>query len=145
MMTASPPSDNPPRVLPEPDDISRPYWTGGADGQLLIEQCADCRRLVHPPTGTCPDCGANLSATPVSGAGSVFTYTVSHQQFHPDVPTPFVIALVELVEQPGLRVVTNIVDCDPASVYSGMPVRVRFEQHDSVFVPVFAPHGPGGG
>lgn len=75
----------------------------------------------------------------MSGEGTVFTYTVAYQQFHPDVPTPFVIALVELNEQRGLRVVANIVDCDPSAVACGMPVRVRFEQHDSVFVPVFSP------
>jgi uncharacterized OB-fold protein len=50
-----------------------------------------------------------------------------------------VIALVELAEQPGLRIATNIVDCDPATLVCGMPVQVRFEQHGSIFVPVFAP------
>jgi uncharacterized OB-fold protein len=138
-VTTSPPFAKPPRLIPPADDNSRPYWTGGTDGRLLIQHCADCRQFVHPPRGRCPDCGCRLSATGVSGEGVVFTYTVSHQQFHPDVPTPFVIALVELVEQPGLRLVTNIVDCDPESVYSGMPVRVRFERHGAVFVPVFAP------
>lgn len=75
----------------------------------------------------------------MSGEGTVFTYTVAYQQFHPDVPTPFVIALVELNEQQGLRLVANIVDCDPSAMTCGMPVRVRFEQYGSVFVPVFAP------
>ena len=70
---------------------------------------------------------------------TLFTYTVAHQQFHPAVPTPFVIALVELVEQPGLRLVTNLVDCDPDSLTTGMALRVRFEQHGETFMPVFAP------
>jgi uncharacterized OB-fold protein len=69
----------------------------------------------------------------------VFTCTVSHQQFHPDVPTPFVVALIELPEQPGLRVIANVVDCDPESVRIGMRVTVQFEAHGELHVPVFAP------
>lgn len=73
----------------------------------------------------------------MSGEGTVLTYTIAHQQFHPDVPTPFVIVLVELVEQADLRLVAHIVDCDPEAVVCGMQVQVRFEQHGSVFVPAF--------
>lgn len=131
--------DEAPRILPGLDDVDSPYWTGGAVGELRIAFCQSCRRYLHPPEDRCPDCAGTLTFVAVSGDATVFSYTVAHQQFHPDVPTPFVIALVELVEQPGLRVVTNIVDCEPDAVRCGMPVRVRFEQHGSVFVPVFAP------
>lgn len=131
-----------PRILPELDESSRPYWTGGAAGELRIAHCGSCARFIHPPRDVCPECGSRLGYLAVSGEGTLFTFTIAHQQFHPDVPTPFVVALVELDEQRGLRVVTNIVDCDPASLASGMLVRVRFEQHDSLFVPVFAPAEP---
>jgi uncharacterized OB-fold protein len=52
-----------------------------------------------------------------------------------------VIAIVTLDEQTDLRIATNIVDCEPDSVYIGLPVEVRFEHvdGDDVFVPVFAP------
>lgn len=143
IVTSSHTDTQPPRILPPIDDVSAPYWTGGAVGELRVGHCDRCNRYVHPPRATCPDCEAPLRFVAVSGAGTVFSYTVSYQQFHPAVPTPFVIALVELDEQPDLRVVTNIVDCEPESVYSGMPVRVRFERQDTddvaVFVPVFAP------
>ncbi len=101
---------------------------------------------MHPPQNGCPACGSDLSYAAVSGEGTLFTFTVAHQQFHPDVPTPFVIALVELAEQPGLRLVANIVDCDPDALVCGMSVRVRFERHDRsgepLFVPVFVPAAP---
>ncbi len=135
-----------PRRLPEPDPLSRPYWTGGADGTLRIAHCGSCRRFVHPPQHGCPECGGALSYVAVSGDATLFTFTVAYQQFHPSVPTPFVIALVELVEQPGLRLVTNIVGCDPEALSCGMPLRVRFERHDrageQMFVPVFTPTDP---
>jgi uncharacterized OB-fold protein len=79
----------------------------------------------------------------VSGRGTVFTYTVNYQPFNPGVPVPYVIAIVELEEQDDLRIATNIVDCEPDSVYVGLPVEVRFEHQvvgdESVYMPVFAP------
>ena len=107
-----------------------------AEPNLLIEHCDACARWVHPRTETCRDCGGPLVARPVSGQGTVFTYTVNFHPYNPDIPTPYVIAIVELAEQPGLRLATNIVDCEPDSVVCGMPVEVRFENGAPVFAPV---------
>ncbi len=90
-----------------------------------------------------------MIAEPVSGHGTVLTYTVNVQRYNPEVPTPYVIAVVELAEQQGLRLVTNIVDCEPDSVFCGMAVQARLERRlaagDATSVPVFAPAaGPGG-
>ncbi len=98
---------------------------------------------VSPPAAECPDCDGVLESRPVSGRGTVFTYTVNHQPFNPAVPVPYVIAIVELEEQADLRIASNIVDCEPDSVRVGLPVEVRFERQDvgdeSVYMPVFAP------
>ena len=93
-----------------------------ATSPLLIAHCDDCAHWVHPATGTCRDCGGPLVPRPVSGHGTVFTYTVNHHAFNPELTTPYVIALVELAEQSGLRVAANIVDCEPDSVACGMRV-----------------------
>jgi uncharacterized OB-fold protein len=133
----------PARILPKLHDYNRAFWTGGADGQLMIAWCTQCALWASPPAADCPDCGGALVARPVSGHGTVFTYTVNYQPFNPAVPVPYVIAIVQLAEQNDLRIAANIVDCAPDSVYVGLPVEVRFERHDvdneSVFVPVFAP------
>ena len=110
-------------MLPKLDDRNRTFWTGGADGQLHIAWCDTCRLWVQPPGADCPDCGGVLVDRPVSGRGSVFTYTVNYQPYMPGVPVPYVIAIVELEEQADLRIATNIVDCEPDSVYVGLPVR----------------------
>ena len=141
------PDDAPPalpgRILPKLHDHNRAFWTGGRDGKLMIARCAACALWVDPPAADCPDCGGALVAHPVSGQGTVFTYTINYQPFNPAVPVPYVIAIVQLDEQADLRIATNIVDCEPDSVYVGLPVEVRFERHDvendSVFVPVFVP------
>ncbi len=106
--------------------------------QLLIEHCDACARWVDPPAGTCRDCGGELVARPVSGRGAVFTYTVNYHPYNPDIPTPYVIAIVELDEQAGLRVAANIVDCDPDSVQCGMRVDARSER-GAGGAPLFAP------
>ena len=135
--------DAPPRMLPKLDEHNRAFWTGGSGGRLLIGRCTRCAMWVSPPAPDCPDCGGALEAHPVSGLGSVFTYTVNHQPFNPALPVPYVIAIVELDEQPGLRLVANIVDCEPDSVHVGLRVEVRFERQDAggdtAFVPVFRP------
>ncbi|MDT5115344.1 MAG: uncharacterized protein QOE30_1083 [Mycobacterium sp.] len=106
--------------------------------QLLIEHCDDCSRWVHPAAGECRECGATLVARPVSGHGTVFTYTVNHHPYNPEIPVPYVIAIVELAEQSGLRLAANIVDCEPDSVTCGMPVNVRPEK-GAGGAPLFAP------
>lgn len=106
---------------------------------LQVARCEACDRWVHPATDACTECGRTLSWEPVSGRGTVFTFTVNHQPFNPEVPVPYVIALVQLDEQADLRIPTNIVDCDPADVVIGLPVAVRFEQQDDVYFPLFAP------
>ncbi|BBZ14736.1 hypothetical protein MBRA_49310 [Mycobacterium branderi] len=104
-----------------------------ADRGFLVEHCDPCTRWVHPPAGVCPDCGGPLTARPVSGRGTVFTYTVNFHPYNPDIPTPYVIAIVELDE--GLRVAANVVDCEPDSVTCGMPVEVRPDETRLVFGP----------
>jgi uncharacterized OB-fold protein len=130
-------------MLPALNDHNRAFWTAGADGRLLIPFCVPCGVWVNPSAADCPDCDGVLEARPVSGRGTVFTYTVNHQPFNPDVPVPYVIAIVELDEQHDLRIASNIVDCEPDSVRIGLPVEVRFERQEvgaeTVYVPVFVP------
>jgi uncharacterized OB-fold protein len=75
----------------------------------------------------------------VSGRATVASFTVNHQVWEPGLDVPYVLALVELEEQPDVRLVTNIVQCSPDDVWIGMPVRVLFEQCEDVWVPLFGP------
>ena len=127
------------RMTPPLSEVSRPFWTGGSDGALLIQRCMACPRWVHPPTGVCPACGGALVAQRASGLGTVFTFTVNHHPYNPGLPVPYVIAIVELDEQPGLRFTTNVVGCDPEAVHIGMPVEVTFEPAGEAWAPVFRP------
>ena len=128
-----------PRMLPTLTPHNRAFWTGGASGQLLIQRCTSCGRWVHPPDDHCGACGGELRPEPVSGRGTVFTFTVNMHQFHPDVPPPNLIAIVQLIEQDDLRIPTDIVGCEPAGLRGGLPVRVLFERHGEIYYPLFEP------
>ena len=133
-------TEKPFRVLPRLDDRNRPFWTGGADGELRFWRCQACGWWLHPPGPICPQClSRDLQPEAASGSAVVHTYTINHQNWMPGFDLPYVIAIVELPEQEGLRLTTNIVDCDPGDVRIGMPVRVRFDDYDDVWLPVFEP------
>ena len=132
-------SEAPFRVLPRLDDETGFFWTSGKDGKLRILRCAACRYLVHPPAPVCPEClGRSLSPDALSGRATVATFTVNHHPWDGSTE-PWVVALVELDEQPDVRLMTNIVGVAPDEVAIGMPVQVVFEDHDPVYVPLFEP------
>jgi len=131
------------KPLPVPDDLSRPYWEAARRHTLTILRCEACGRWVHYPKARCTACHQEaLRPTPVSGRGTIYTYTVSHRAGAPgfEDEIPYVIVLVELEEQPGLRVVGNLRQCTPGDVRVGMPVEVTFEDvTDDVSLPQFRP------
>jgi uncharacterized OB-fold protein len=95
---------------------------------------------VYPPRPICPRCWQrDLPWEAATGTATLYSYTVNYKAWNPDVPVPYVIGMVELTEQAGLRLNTNIVNCDTGDVHIGMPLRVTFEQHGEHFVPLFEP------
>lgn len=133
-------SQKPLRVLPELTEGNRFFWQAGREGELRFLRCQACRTWIHPPTPICPDClGRDLAVEAASGRARVLTYTLNHQPWVPAPDHPYAIAIVELEEQRGLRLMSNIVGCAAGEVHIGMPVKVRFEQHDDVWIPLFEP------
>ena len=132
-------SDLPFRVLPAPDETTAFFWSSGQDGRLRFLRCQECGTYLHPPLPRCFTCGSrDLAPEPVSGRATVHTCTVNHQP-GPGEAEPWSIAIVELEEQEGLRLTSNLVGCEPDEARIGMLVQVTFEQHDQVWFPVFEP------
>lgn len=128
------------RIVPTLTELNRHFWTGGSEGELRFLRCMDCGYHLHPPAPICRRClSETLEVAAVSGLGHVVTFTINRQQWRPGVEVPYNIALIELVEQPGLRLTTNIVGCALDDIKVGMAVTVTFERVGEVFVPVFAP------
>ena len=132
----------PARLLPDPSWESRAYWQAGAEGHLLIHRCGACRRYFHPPAPACFRCrSTDVAPEPVSGSAVVAAVSVNVHPWLPGFDPPYAVAIVELDDEPGVRLTTNVVGCDPFDVHIGMPVRVEFEEWDDVWIPVFRPVG----
>jgi uncharacterized OB-fold protein len=126
------------RALPKLDADNRAFWTGGAEGSLRLHQCQDCKTFIHPPRPVCRKClSENVRPTAVAGTGVVDTFTVNHQKWSPTMEVPFVIARVAVDGAPGVYLTTNIVGCPVDAVDVGDRVRVKFEQQDDVWLPLF--------
>lgn len=137
-------SELPFRILPQVTDANRHFWTSGKDGRLRFLRCEDCGTFIHPPAPLCPrDLGKKLAPHPVSGRATVATFTVNHQPWMPGPELPYVVAIVEIEEQPDVRLTTNVVNCAAGDVYIGMPVRVVFEKRSDrqgdLWIPLFEP------
>ena len=130
------------RPLPQLTPTNEWFWTSGADGRLRIQQCDDCRAMVHPPTPICPACRSRAwTPAEVSGIATVVGFTVNRHPWHPDMEPPYAIANVVLAEDPTVHLTTNVVGCEPDEVHIGQEVRVRFEACEDVWLPLFEPTG----
>jgi uncharacterized OB-fold protein len=129
------------RPLPVADDQSAPFWDAAAGHVLTIARCSRCGKYSHPPDVVCPNCHSSqpdFVFTPVSGSGSVRSWTVMRQSFLPGFDVPFVLVDVELDEQAELRVIGRLLNGEDPSLRIGARVHLAFEDlAPSVAVPAF--------
>lgn len=127
------------KPLPFPTQDTKEYWEGCKHHQLLIQRCRNCDAFRFYPRPMCPNCNSMDSEwAEAKGKGKVYSWTVAVQQFHPAFEVPYIVAIVELEE--GVRIITNILECQPAELYVGMPVVVVFEDvTEEITLPKFKP------
>lgn len=130
------------RFLPAVATELGPQWAAALGPTLRFPRCTDCGRYLHPPVAACRRCHGRRSAlAAVSGRGVVHACTVNHQRWEPELPVPYAIAVVELEEQAGLRLTSNVIGVAPDEVRIGLPVRVAFVDVGRLYIPVFEPAG----
>ena len=127
------------RTLPQVNGQNSHFWTGGKRGELVLLRCSACSFWIHPAEPICPRCHHNqVMPAPTGGRGMVYTFTINHQQWQSTWSVPYLIAIVELDEQEGLRLTTNL-DMPLEEVAIGLRVEVRFDHVEDVFLPYFVP------
>jgi len=119
------------------------FWFEAArEHRLVIQRCAACTTLRHPPGPCCPHCGSfDWDTVEAAGTGHVYSYVVAHHPPHPAFEMPYAVALVELTE--GTRLITNLTGIAPEKIEIGMPVVVDWLEADpELTLPVFRPAVP---
>lgn len=109
---------------PSPDVDSAPFWEATAEGRLALCRCVDCGLWLQPPLERCRRCAGATRFEDVAGTGTVYSFIVQRQ---PSVvgyidAVPYVVALVELDDQPDLRLAARIVAVEPEHMSVGMRV-----------------------
>jgi uncharacterized OB-fold protein len=121
------------KPLPAVDDLSQPFWEAAKQHRLVIQRCQECSYFNHPPRPACDACQSQqLQFEPVSGRGTIYTFTVMHQPniagFEEQIP--YVNILVELEEQPLLFMVSNLPGSEKDKVCIGGRVEAYYEDVD---------------
>jgi uncharacterized OB-fold protein len=134
-------------VLPDiEDDDSAEFWQGTSRGELLVQTCADCGQRRMPPRPMCFRCRSIKHRwEPLSGRGTIWSFVVAHPPLLPAYQelAPYNVIVVTLDEDPGLRMVGNLVarpdgpinEIDPKTIKIGEPVKVVFQQVEEVALP----------
>jgi uncharacterized OB-fold protein len=129
------------KPLPTVVGETRPFWESCRRGDLVIQKCDSCNQYQFYPRGICANCWSNnFKWVKASGRGSVWSFTVTYQNRTPGFAedVPYVLALVELEE--GVKMFSNVIECDPRDVKIGMAVEVTFVRaNERVSVPYFRP------
>ena len=119
-------------VLPELTDRNRHFWQGGERGELVFLRCQDCGYYLHPPIPVCPrDQSKDVRPEAVSGRATLASYTVNHHPWLPGFETPYVVAIVEMPEQIGLRLTTNLA---PPAIWQSVATNVAGTNGSGTFI-----------
>lgn len=126
------------KPLPEADETSGPFFDGAMEGKLMLMKCSSCGLFRLPSRQHCDSClSPEYTWEQASGRGTVRTFGVMHQRYHPGFQLPYNVSIVELEEGP--RITTNIVGIENSEIRVDMPVVVDWERHSDVALPKFRP------
>ena len=130
--------------LPDVEDKEgAPFWEGTRQGEIRFPRCRSCNRFHWYPCVLCPFChSSDIEWQAVTGQPKLFTWTYVRWDLGSlfQVQGPYIVALAEFDDAPDVRLVANLVDCQPDEVYIGMPLEVVFQQvNDKLTMPLFKP------
>ncbi len=136
--------------FPLPDVAWEPtagFWAAAAREELAIPRCSACGALNWYPPPACRACKGVLEWSTLCGRATLFSWSVVTRALFKAYAdkAPYVTGLVALEEDPAVRIVTLIVDCDPAALAIDMPVHALFRPLEfegvtgSVLAPMFTP------
>ena len=121
-----------PKLIPVPDDLSKPFWDAVNERRLVLQFCSECSKLQYPPQQACQVCGSagNLGWKEVAGKGHIASHCVIEDgRLNRRMPDqPYNLAMVTLDEDPTVNFYSNLPGTPPYKVPDGAAVEVTFEE-----------------
>jgi len=117
------------KPIPQLKGRTKQFYRFCRKGELRFQRCKDCDTWRHVPREMCPECGSfKWSWELSSGKGTIFSWVVADRALHPQFydETPYAATVVEMDE--GVRLLTEIVDCEPEDLEIGARVEVVFDE-----------------
>ena len=118
------------------DIDSYEFWEGAKKNKLLIQQSTISKKYFlysRAFSGVAAD--ESFEWVEASGKGTIYSFTISHiaggSEFYLN-KTPYIIGSILLEE--GVRLMSNIVDCDHSEVEIGRKVKVVFKKLENEIV-----------
>ena len=124
---------------PQADHEAVKFWEAAAKHELTVQRCNACGHKQLPPAPICSECRSDdLGMEQVSGRGEIYTFTILHRPVALEQPIPTIIAVVTLEGGDGVRMITNLVECEPDELEIGQAVEVAWEDmSDDLAIPRF--------
>ncbi|MBW7862452.1 MAG: Zn-ribbon domain-containing OB-fold protein [Rhodocyclaceae bacterium] len=112
----------PKHAEPEPEPGDARFFEAAKEGRLLYKRCRACGQPHYYPRAYCPFCMSDETDwCEAAGTGEIYTFSVTRRAG----PVPYAIAYVTLDE--GVKMMTNIVDCDLDDIRIGQRVRLVYK------------------
>lgn len=113
-----------PAPAPVVNSETRGFWDATAEGRFVLSRCRECDLFIWYPRRICPACHSGATEwVDSAGRGIIYSFAITHKGMGEYARCgPYVLAYVTLDEGP--RMMTNIVECEPAQLEIGLPVEL---------------------
>ena len=120
--------------LPDVGNVDKPFWEAVQDEKFILQKCRNCGRLQYLPRPVCADCfSMDLDWQESRGIGRIYSFTHVFVPVRPgprkqvtETGVPIILAAIDLDE--GVRAMSEIVECKPEEVRTGLRVQVCFRE-----------------
>ena len=118
------------------DIDSLKFWEGAKKNKLLIQKSTTSKKyFLYSRSFSGVTADEPFEWVESAGKGTIYSFTISHiaggSEFYVN-KTPYIVASILLEE--GVRLMSNIVDCDHSIVKIGKNVKVVFKKLDNDLV-----------
>jgi uncharacterized protein len=121
--------------------FTEPFWDATRERKLIIAKCANCGTFRHPAGPFCANCQKQeIDWVEPKGEGVIYSYTICRRSPYPGKVPDFTYApiVVELPDAPGTRMISTLIDADPADIAVGRKVVLDWNPlPDGHHVPTF--------